>query len=431
MINNKNKKILLIFFSIVILAFYFGVIKKNYDNNSINIAFYSGKEKIDIMPSKDNSENLFFSRGECDNGAYVEWNNEEWSPLIKNLSKSKTKCSLYFGKPIELGKDILTVESGDGLYSVSHDVSKISTDWNNTEYRYAGLNPNNYVKFNNEKWRIIGLVNVKTTSGIEQRIKIIRTAEIENQKNVGFYAWDRPSGYNNNWTTSKLKDMLNGIYYNSGIGDCYQGDAISNSAILATCDFSGNNELSNGLEETARNMIDKEVIWNLGGISTNEDVNVAMFYEGERGTATSNTNFPPEWSLANDSEYFNGIGLLYPSDYGYATNGGTLGRDACFEKAIYYWRSTDEIYRSQCSGTDWLKPSSNTNLVWTITHNSSSQFSAFYLNHLGFISNTSVTRDAHAILPVIYLKSSVKILENTQFDKDYGTIDNPFILSVQ
>ncbi len=34
--------------------------------------------------------------GECDNGASIEWNSEEWAPLIKNLSKSKTKCTLYF-----------------------------------------------------------------------------------------------------------------------------------------------------------------------------------------------------------------------------------------------------------------------------------------------------------------------------------------------
>ena len=33
-----------------------------------------------------------------------------------------------------------------------------------------GANPNNYVKFNNELWRIIGLVN--TPEG--QRVKIIR-----------------------------------------------------------------------------------------------------------------------------------------------------------------------------------------------------------------------------------------------------------------
>ncbi len=44
-------------------------------------------------------------------------------------------------------KKVLVVESGAGLYAVSHDVSEISTEWNKTEYRYAGTNPNNYISF--------------------------------------------------------------------------------------------------------------------------------------------------------------------------------------------------------------------------------------------------------------------------------------------
>ncbi len=43
--------------------------------------------------------------------------------------------------------------------------------------------------FNNEIWRIIGLVNVKTNNGIEQRLKIIRN-NIEGQKDFGKYSWD-------------------------------------------------------------------------------------------------------------------------------------------------------------------------------------------------------------------------------------------------
>jgi len=29
-----------------------------------------------------------------------------------------------------------------------------------TDYRYTGKNPDNYIKFNNETWRIIGVFNV-------------------------------------------------------------------------------------------------------------------------------------------------------------------------------------------------------------------------------------------------------------------------------
>ena len=68
----------------------------NNNDENIDIAFYKGNEKIDEMPSKENSEGLVYIDGECDNGASIIWNKEEWAPLIKNLTKSKTKCTLYF-----------------------------------------------------------------------------------------------------------------------------------------------------------------------------------------------------------------------------------------------------------------------------------------------------------------------------------------------
>ncbi len=157
------------------------------------------------------------------------------------------------------GLKIPVVETGDGLYAVSHDVSEISTDWNKTEYRYAGTNPNNYVSFNNEIWRVIGLVNVQTDSGILQRIKIVRTDEVKDQKNFGNYAWDKASSPNNNWTSSGLKNMLNGIYYSSDIGECFTGNnsSMTNSS---TCDFSTGTNLPKGLDETAKKLIDNELV---------------------------------------------------------------------------------------------------------------------------------------------------------------------------
>ena len=77
------------------------------NNDNVYFAFYNGNEKINEMPGKDNADGVVFNYALCDNGAIVLWNEEEWAPLVKNLSKNKTKCSLYFGpKPIELDKDI-------------------------------------------------------------------------------------------------------------------------------------------------------------------------------------------------------------------------------------------------------------------------------------------------------------------------------------
>ena len=370
-----------------------------FGNSDIYFAFYKDKEKLDVMPTKDNSDGLIFSHGECDNGATVVWDEETWSPLIKNLKKAKTKCSLYFAEQKYIkfgGVDIPIV-------------------------RYAGNDPNNYVRFNNEIWRIIGLVNIKTENGIEQRIKIIRQNRIEGQKDFGNYAWDKLTDYTNNWTASSLKDMLNGIYYESGIGECYTGQCgyISKKS---TCDFSIGTNLPKGLDETARNMIDKEVIWTLGSWNTS-DIGTSLIYEKERGTFVYKER-PTEWSTVTDiGEKHNGIGLMYPSDYGFATNGGSLGRIMCFEETLEKGN-----YKKECGNENWLKPYSGD--YYTLFAMSFDYYHISYINFNGYVGPGGIPDRASMILPTIYLKTSVKITDNPQSNKDYGTIDNPFILSL-
>ena len=72
-----------------------------------------------------------------------------------------------------------------------------------TDYRYIGANPNNYVTFNNELWRIIGVFTVEDGNGNqEQRIKIVR-----NEKLSSDMAWD--SNNVNEWSTATLNTYLN------------------------------------------------------------------------------------------------------------------------------------------------------------------------------------------------------------------------------
>ena len=67
------------------------------------------------------------------------------------------------------------------------------------DIRYYGAAPNNYVSFNNELWRIIGVIDGK--------IKIIRN------ESIGDMQWN--STLNNNWNNASLKSYLNKDYYNS------------------------------------------------------------------------------------------------------------------------------------------------------------------------------------------------------------------------
>ena len=424
--NNKIKILLINVFIIILVVLYKTFIIPNKEeflftnDNFVDFAFYNGNEKINEMPLKDNADNLTFSYATCDNGAYVQWNENEWAPLVKNLSKSKTKCSLYFDQKInaiEYVKSIAKNSNEDLAYDGKESLGEeLGTDDNNL--RYIGANPNNYIEFNNEIWRIIGVMKVKNgNNNIEERLKIIRQDGIKGQEDFGRYSWD----YNNInlWTTSSLKAMLNGIYYNSSKGDCYTVDDYS-PGVKETCDFSQNGRLK-GISFDYQKLIDKEVIWNIGAWNEAENTKFSDIYRYERGNVSYQNEQPVEWTKENDSEYHNGIGLMYPSDYGYAVGGND--RTLCLKKNLYINDYSDD----NCKENDWLYGSIN-NKQWLMTSNSANREYTFILLSEGRVSNWYHNCCvAVNISPVVYIVNSAKIIEDLR--SNYGSIDNPFRLS--
>ena len=86
------------------------------------------------------------------------------------------------------GQEVELVESGDGLYADEYEEGR---------YIYKGANPNNYITFNNETWRIISVENDGT-------IKIMRNESIGNM--------EFDSENSNAWETSDIKTYLNETY---------------------------------------------------------------------------------------------------------------------------------------------------------------------------------------------------------------------------
>ncbi len=385
-----------------------------------------------------------------------------WSGIVTISSSYAEETEIPVTPPtlIDVVKNTETVESEDGLYKVTHDdltsVSEaeggILTDdlngWKQTEYRYAGPDPNNYVTFNNEKWRIIGLVNVKIDKGneqtaIEQRLKIIRADPIKvNDKD---FAWDHKSsgtgsstsGWgSNDWTDSQLMEMLNGIYYNSQNGECWTGNNGSSSSISA-CDFRQTNNEIKGLNETARDMIDKEIIWNLGGAASDDKSSsnrlVTHWYGYERGTTVYNSR-PTEWQASNtakaseettsekklDSGLFRSIALPYPSDYGYATSGGSKGRTVCLAESLFNWKND----YADCGNNDWLKPASGG--MWTLSSSSSDAYRVFFVYSYSYVLS-EFTGYSDGVWPVVYLNPNVIV---TNSDVSEGTSDHPYELAL-
>ena len=256
------------------------------------------------------------------------------------------------------------------------DTTSFTSDDPDSNIRYIGANPNNYVYFNCsdysnqsdstcEKWRIIGVFKnmTKEDGSKEDLVKIIR------DDSLGNIAW--ASSNVNDWSTASLQTTLNGDYYNG---------------IYATGAFKN---------DSTRNAIET-VVWNLGGSSTYNDVTASMFYERERGT-TVYSGRPTTWTGK--------IALMYPSDYGYATAGGTTtNRASCLAKELYNW---DGSGVSDCKNNDYLFKSAYTQ--WTLAPYSSNSYRAFYVSTEGYVYSSNYVSITYGVRPAAYLKSSISL----------------------
>ena len=273
------------------------------------------------------------------------------------------------------------------------ETTEVATDDPDNNIRYIGADPNNYVYFNCsdysnqsdstcEKWRIIGVFKnmTKEDGSKADLVKIIR------DDSLGRFDWN--SSQVNDWSKASLKTTLNGDYYNG----TYKTGAFKN--------------------DSTRNAIES-VVWNLGGTATyNSSSNglASHWYGYERGTTVYSG--PITWPGR--------IALMYPSDYGYATSGGsTTDRAACLAKEMNNW---DGSGVSDCKNNDYLYKSSYNQ--WTLAPNSSDSDYVFRVYSQGFVASFYAGTTASA-RPVAFLKSNISIT-----DVGTGTAESPFQLKV-
>ena len=272
-----------------------------------------------------------------------------------------------------------------------------TADYNAGNIRYYGANPNNYIYFNCsdyrkqnsntcELWRIIGVFDGK--------VKIIRN------ESIGNLAWDQDKNdssssttYDNNWSTSTSQRFLNNKYYNgnkTGTVTYYSGASGGTSTSLNMSNIGLKND-------STRNMIANTTL-KIGGWSS-YSIFPHQVYEYERGT-TVYSGRPTTW--------YGKIGLMYLSDYGYATD-----IELC-QQNLYNYENTN------CKNNNWLF---NNNSQWSIVHVSNSQGKSFSITSSGWVSTSNATYSQASIRPTIFL------YKNVLFESGTGTIDNPYKIS--
>ena len=379
-------------------------------------------------------------RSMCENGGTLSWNDETKSVVL--TTRFSDRCYVYFdvnppdvyitspNLPTTYGKlGAITCSNSDATYNQQYnriEVSNINTKYENCTlnytdstskvnlatyitglagttqgtgelvnengYRYEGKNPNNYVWFNNEYWRIIGVFDtevVKSDNTTESKslVKIIRADVLDG------LAWHKSD--TNDWTAASLNKLLNGAYYNAqdgtSSGYCYG----NSTTVTANCDYT-----KKGIQDGYRSMI-ANVTWYLGGPSYNNNT-AEKYYGYERGTRvysgrpTSTTGY---------------IGLMYASDYGYSVLSSNCARTTGLQS---YDRST-------CAGQSWLYGKGN---EWTLTPNSSNSSNVFGPAYYGNMVNFNGASYGFVVRPVLYLDASVYKIDGE------GTLDKPYIIGM-
>ena len=305
------------------------------------------------------------------------------------------------------------------------DDSLVYDETSDNNLRYIGANPNNYVSVDGELWRIIGVMNNidDGTGKSESRIKLIRN------ESIGNYSWDTSdvsvnNGYGvNEWSKADLMKLLNqgyesetvggSLYWENKTGSCYNGQ----NNTTTNCDFT-----SIGIKEKLKNLIN-DAVWNLGtnGSSSYKEQNngsTKKFYSYERSENTGKICSGGDYcndTVDRTRTWTGKVGLMYPSDYGYAVGNDIKIRDKCLEIELYNYNQ----YRD-CFENLWLYKNES---KWTLSPVASNLADGiFYYYFGGYVRGADAYKN-YNINPSVYLKSSVKIVSGD------GSKDNAFVLS--
>ena len=263
--------------------------------------------------------------------------------------------------------------------------------------RYYGSDPNNYVRFNNELWRIIGVFG--------NNVKLVRSEKLGN------LSWDSSessinSGWGvNEWSQSDLKNYLNTMYYGGTSVTCYGGRNNSTT----TCP-------TNKLDDASKSLIDNH-IWNTGAInwgdvydSTTELFDTVEFYNAERGSvngkicsSSNNCNDTVERTIT----WTGYVGLPYITDYAYASS-----ENDCNTKI-------DKSSTYKCKNNNWMHYGQDT---WMLSPDANPDFARAVWGVYGGDVNSYGAALPLFAFPTIYLKSNILI------ESGNGTSSNPYIL---
>lgn len=286
---------------------------------------------------------------------------------------------------------VIAINTDGELYDANDPTQTIR------EYRYSGASVNNYVTYNNETWRIIGIFSEELEDGTtEEYVKIVRnsmlaggsmptsyyiasqdnTYKIASSSTSQYAYWNKPATLKStnytDWTTAGLMYYLN----------TEQDDTADtpNAGYLST------------LTSGAKNLI-RTTTYYLGNYKYNTDTAITG-YTSERTASQIWSGNQPTWTGK--------VALMYPSDYGYSAD------SAYWTSIPYNWNNaeSDGIY---ARSTSWLYTTANhTYYEWLLSPSSYYSGFAMSLDTSGTVYGYGVNGSNYWVRPVVNLISEVK-----------------------
>ena len=376
-----KKRILVV--SIIVLIIFISIIASSYNTNTpktftqdgVTYALTLDGASVNTFPAKG----MYRVDVECGN-ATGKWLYDEWKLAVEDINGTNATCDVSFNT-------ISTTYLNNYIIGLSGSTQGTGQVVNENGYRYEGKDPNNYIWFNNELWRIIGVFD-EASHGVsgQNLVKIIRA------DSIGGLAWHKSR--TNDWTASSLMNLLNGAYYNSQNGTggeyCYG----YSTTVGAQCNYT-----ESGINDTYRPMIEN-VTWYLGGYSS-ASATAEAFYGYERGTTVYS-------GRPTSTEGY--IGLMYPSDYVYSVLASSCARTT----------NLGHYDTTACAGQSWLY---GQGIEWTITPRSSYSDHVFLVGTSGILGS-NYAYHGYLARPVLYLDSSVYVIDGN------GSISDPYIIGM-
>ena len=308
---------------------------------------------------------------------------------ISNITSNKT-CSIAFKKN---GTSLATLIQTNAI--------------NENGYRYEGANPNNYIYMvkngSNELWRIVGLFPDGVNGG-----NVIRVRKVGYEEGA-YDEGGHTTAYFNN--TTKTNNKL--LAYN---------DAISNKNYIAVADpcfYCVNHWPKTTLYTTLsstysttnyKNTVNYKIY--LGTSSSYDTLTADEWYTAERG---STPGYSSSTSYNSITTFEGSVGLMYPSDYGYAVLTSDCARTIKLSIGGYNNTAT-------CYTNNWLYQGSSTSQL-LISPYSSHENGAFIVSS-GSVYSTfggGGVSASSSYSPVMALKADVVVTGS-------GTNSDPYVM---